>query len=46
LSFARLADAKRVHKIVEAFRLLPHENLKVIYGKNDPQKEKIFALAK
>lgn len=46
LSFARLADAKRVNKIVEAFRELPNEKLIVIYGKNDPQKEKIFGLAK
>jgi len=45
LSFARLADAKRVDKIVEAFQKLPEEKLIVIYGKNDPQKEKIFELA-
>ena len=46
LSFARLADAKRVDKIVEAFREIPDERLIVIYGKNDPQKEKICNLAK
>jgi glycosyltransferase involved in cell wall biosynthesis len=46
LSFARLADAKRVDKIVEAFTHLPDENLIVIYGKNDPQREKIFKIAK
>ncbi len=46
LSFARLADAKRVDKIVEAFKKIPKERLIVIYGKNDPQKEKIFSLAK
>lgn len=45
LSFARLADAKRVDKIVEAFRKIPDERLIVIYGKNDPQREKIFSLA-
>lgn len=45
LSFARLADAKRVDKIVEAFIWLPHEKLIVIYGKNDPQKDKIIELA-
>ncbi len=45
LSFARLADAKRVDKIVEAFTRLPDEKLIVIYGKNDPQREKIFSLA-
>lgn len=46
LSFARLADAKRVDRIVEAFQKLPSEKLIVIYGKNDPQKQKIFELAK
>lgn len=45
LSFARLADAKRVDMIVAAFRMLPKERLIVIYGKNDPQKQKIFELA-
>lgn len=45
LSFARLADAKRVDRIVEAFVKLSHEKLIVIYGKNDPQREKIFSLA-
>lgn len=45
LSFARLADAKRVDRVVQAFRKLPHEEIIIIYGKNDPQKEKIFALA-
>jgi len=46
LSFARLADAKRVDKIVRAFTKIPSEKLIVIYGKNDPQREKIFSLAK
>jgi len=45
LSFARLADAKRVDKIIEAFKLLPDQKLIVIYWKNDPQKQKIFDLA-
>lgn len=45
LSFARLADAKRVDKIVDAFSEIPNEKLIVIYGKNDPQKEKIFLLS-
>lgn len=45
LSFARLADAKRVDRIVEAFQSIPDEQLIVIYGKNDPQKDKIFSLA-
>ena len=46
LSFARLADAKRVDKIVEAFKKIPEEKLIVIYGKNDPQKEKVMKIAK
>lgn len=45
LSFARLSDAKRVDKIVEAFKSLPEKKLLVTYGENDPQKEKIFELA-
>jgi len=45
LSFARLADAKRVDRVVEAFKEIPDQKLIVIYGKNDPQKEKIFSLA-
>jgi hypothetical protein len=46
LSFARLADAKRVDKVIEAFKKLPEKKLVVIYGENDPQREKIFELAK
>ncbi len=46
LSFARLADAKRVDRIIQAFQELPEEKLVIIYGKNDPQKQKIFELAK
>lgn len=46
LSFARLSDAKRVDKIVEAFKDLPDKKLIVIYGENDPQRQKIFDLAK
>ncbi len=46
LSFARLADAKRVDLIVQAFIWMPHEKLVVIYGKNDPQKDVILDLAK
>lgn len=45
LSFARLADAKRVDRIIEAFKGLNDEKLIVIYGQNDPQKDKIFSLA-
>lgn len=46
LSFARLSDAKRVDKIVEAFKLMPDKKLVVIYWENDPQRQKIFDLAK
>lgn len=46
LSFARLSDAKRVDRIVEAFKQIPDKKLVVIYWENDPQKEKIFELAK
>ncbi len=46
LSFARLSDAKRVDRVVEAFKKLPDKKLVVIYGENDPQKQKIFDLAK
>ena len=46
LSFARLSDAKRVDKIIEAFKELPNKKLVVIYWENDPQKNKIFELAK
>lgn len=46
LSFARLSDAKRVDKIVEAFKLMSDKKLVVIYWENDPQRQKIFDLAK
>ncbi len=46
LSFARLADAKRVVHIVEAFKKMPDKKLIVVYWENDPQKNKIFKLAK
>ena len=45
LSFARLADAKRVDRVVEAFKKLPEKKLVIIYGENDPQRQKIFDLA-
>ena len=44
LSFARLADAKRVDRVVKAFTQIPNQKLIVIYGKNDPQREKIFEI--
>jgi len=45
LSFARLSDAKRVDKIVEAFKQLPNKKLIVIYWENDPSRLKIFTSA-
>ncbi|MDD3646270.1 MAG: glycosyltransferase [Candidatus Gracilibacteria bacterium] len=45
LSFARLSDAKRVDKIVEAFKNMLDKKLVVIYGENDPQRQKVFDLA-
>jgi len=45
LSFARLSDAKRVDRIVQAFLQMPDKKLRVIYWENDPQKEQIFGLA-
>lgn len=46
LSFARLSEIKRVDRIVEAFKKMPNKKLKVIYGKNDPQKEDVLAIAR
>ena len=46
LSFARLSDAKRVDRIVEAFKKLLDKKLIIIYWENDPQKQKIFDLSK
>lgn len=45
LSFARLSDAKRVDRVIEAFKKLPEKKLVVIYWENDPQRQKIFDLA-
>ena len=45
LSFARLAKLKRVDKIIEAFVEMPNQRLIVTYGKNDPERDKIFSLA-
>jgi glycosyltransferase involved in cell wall biosynthesis len=42
LSFARLSDAKRVDKVVEAFKKMPNKKLVVIYWENDPSRIKIF----
>ena len=45
LSFARLSDAKRVDRVVEAFKILTDKKLIVIYWENDPSRLKIFASA-
>lgn len=45
LSCARLSWAKRVDMIVQAFQNMPDKKLKVMYGLNDPDREKIFSLA-
>jgi len=44
LSFARLSDAKRVDRVVSAFKQIPDKKLVVIYWENDPQKNEIFKL--
>lgn len=44
LSYARLTHAKRIDRIIEAFKGLPDQKLRVIYGKNDPQKDEFMAL--
>ena len=46
LSFARLSDAKRVDKIVKAFKKIPDKKLIVIYWENDPVLKNILSLAK
>lgn len=45
LSFARLSSIKRVDRIVSAFQKMPEQRLIVTYGKNDPEKAKIQAMA-
>lgn len=45
VSFARLASVKRVDSVVRAFSKMPHKNLVLTYGQNDPQKEEILRLA-
>ncbi len=46
LSFARLSDAKRVDMIVQAFMQMPEKKLVVIYWENDPQRAKVFDIAR
>lgn len=42
VSASRVATAKRINHIVEAFLQMPDKNIIIIYGKNDPQKQEIF----
>ncbi len=37
--------AKRIDAIIEAFKRTPKEKVLILYGKNDTQKEELFALA-
>ena len=46
LSFSRLSDAKRVDMVVQAFMQMPDKQLIVIYWENDPQKNKVFDIAR
>lgn len=46
LSFARLAPAKRVNLVVDAFLAMPDKNLVFTYGKNDPMKDEILEKVK
>lgn len=46
LSVSRLSSAKRIDHIVKAFLQMPDKKLVVVYWKNDPQKNEIFALTK
>ncbi len=46
LSFARLSDAKRVDRIIQAFKKMPDKKIVVIYWENDPQKNYIFDISK
>ncbi len=43
-SFARLSSIKRVDRIVTAFQKMSEEKLILTYGKNDPEREKIFSM--
>ena len=45
ISFSRLSAIKRVDRIVEAFKQMPDKKLIVTYGRNDPQKDDVMALA-
>lgn len=45
LSTSRLSPPKRVDVVIEAFRQLPEKNLVFTYGQNDPEKERLLALA-
>lgn len=45
LSTSRLSPPKRVDMVIEAFRKTPKKNLVFTYGKNDPEKDRLLALA-
>lgn len=44
LSFARLTHAKRIDRIIEAFKLTPSRRVVILYGENDSQKAEFMEL--
>ena len=44
LSFSRLTHAKRVDEIIEAFKALPNQNLVILFGTEDSQREEFMRL--
>lgn len=46
LSFGRLAEFKRVDRIIDAFSQMPDKKLIITYGKNDPIKDELIQQAK
>ncbi len=44
LSFSRLTHAKRVDEIIEAFKALPNQNLVILFGAEDSQREEFMRL--
>jgi glycosyltransferase involved in cell wall biosynthesis len=45
LSFARLTSNKRIDTIIRAFQRMPSEQVVIIYGENDTDKNKLMELA-
>lgn len=45
LSFARLTSNKRIDTIIRAFQRMPSEQIVIIYGENDTDKNKLMELA-